>query len=186
MHESLILATENFLEENNIEKSMESVFAYDMLKKCGYDDDFFFCVCMLHKKAKNIKDIEKIKKVFGFEIAHAIFVLDRKTLDKGVINCMENSFSKKSMINYREAYRFRLSFANKAIQRVKLAFLLYSLKNLEKLPPVSCKVKIAESQNFYIPLSKKIWPKIEKLISKNIKEYEKKLIENFFLHNSSI
>jgi GTP pyrophosphokinase len=147
----------------------------DILSKYGYNDPQTQCIALLHDTREDTEIIiEDIKKVFGFEIAHGVYVLSNNTIKLDNIKLIENLLLENIIEEKNERlYLLRLALARKQIQRIKIADMIHNTRDLITLTPNGIAKKIKLARSFYIPLGKKIAPIMIKELEQNIKNYEK-------------
>ncbi len=170
--------------KDNIPYYMHPYSVVKILKRYGYKDESVLSIAYLHDTVEDTDlTIEEIKSLFGDYIARGVYVLSR---NKG--NIQEG----KKKISERD-YRIRLLNSSIDFQRVKLADIIHNTSTLDALSNSGIEKKILSSKEFYIPLGKKISPKMVIELEKNIKNYlsldksNRKLIKDnsYFLNKSN-
>ena len=76
-----------------------------------------------------------------------------------------------STFSEEQLYKARLSFARRKAKRVKIADIIHNTQDLVSLKPEGIERKIRDSEDFYIPMGKKIAPLMVKELEKNIEDY---------------
>lgn len=111
------------------------------LKSLGYDDDVTTAVGWLHDTIEDTSlTYEKIREVFGLEIAEGVMYLTRD---------VNNDEYKKRLVN-----------APERIKMVKLADTLHNIQTLDYLSAQGIERKVNDCFAYYIPMAKEIYPPI--------------------------
>jgi len=144
-----------------------------ILDRFGYSDYITQCIALLHD---TIEDTElftgEIQERFGFEIANGVFVLSKNTINADTIEYISQALSvDTSTFSEEQLYKARLSFARRKAKRVKIADIIHNTQDLVSLKPEGIERKIRDSEDFYIPMGKKIAPLMVKELEKNIEDY---------------
>ena len=149
----------------------------EILARNGYYDYVTQCVALLHDVVEDTNVITgEIKKCFGYEVANGVYILSKNTIKRDNTILATISLTVDiSKLSDSELYRLRLLLARETIQRIKIADMIDNTKDLESILPLSIEKKIAEANDLYIPLGRKVAPIMVHELEQNIENYFKKV-----------
>lgn len=160
-----------FRKGSNLPYHTHPLVVAKILDRYGYSDYVTQCIALLHDVVEDTEVITgEIKERFGYEIANGVFILSKNTIKEPAIDLIQR-VSGKTGSTSEQLYKIRLSFARETVQRVKIADMIHNTQDLVSLKPEGIERKIADAENFYLPMGRIVAPLMVRELEENIENY---------------
>ncbi len=124
----------------------------ELLKKFEHDDEASLAMGWLHDTLEDTSlTYDEMKDIFGAKVADGVYLLTRNV--------------------DRSAYKERLQSASTEVQMVKLCDTLHNVATMSCLSARGIARKVADCQDFYIPLARNLCPLIAEEMEQHIQPY---------------
>lgn len=166
-----------FRKGNNLPYDTHPFEVREILRRHGYRDEVYECVCLLHDVVEDTSVITgEIKETFGYEITNGVYILSKNTIREDIRNDVFRALSiNPEHYSMDQLYKLRLAFARERWKRIKIGDMIHNTQDLSQLKPEGRERKINDANDFYIPMGQEVCEIMVKRLEENISNFEKKI-----------